>query len=671
MQRKRRLQAAWKIGAGLLSATVVLGACGSSSSTPTTSAGNSTTTIASNHLTGGTVYWAEPANAKPTWIFPFASLSYFSVTNLTQFQELMYRPLYYFGPPTSSQPVVDFALSPGNAPVFNSNDSSVTISLKGWKFNNGQVVDAQSVIFWLNMMKVEGPANWAGYAAGNNQFPGNIKSYSATSPSALSVTINLDSSYNPTWYLYNELSQISPMAEAWDVTSLTAAPGSGKCGTVLSGAMTGAEPAIVAACTKVWTFDTDNGGKATHAQMAGSVDTYGTNPLWAAGTDGPWLLSAFNGSSGEATFTPNTKYSGPQKPIISKFIEVPYAATSAEYNALAAGGTNAPDVGYLPSENTPQKPTSTPVQSAGPNATALASRYNLVQFESWVVNYFPENYDSTKGAGGHAGMVFRQLYFRQALQDLVNQTGIIQTYFKGYGVPTYGPAPAYPANKFASGDELKPGGPYPFSEANAIALLKANGWTVKPGGVSTCATAGTAKGDCGAGIPAGTPLTFSEVFVSGTPALTSTVEYEVSEWAKAGIKVTTSQNTFSGVLGIAVPCLPKVTAACQAWDMANWGGGWLYAPDYLPTGEEIFATGAGSNSGNYNDTTNNKLIVETNKSSSSAVFETFENYLAVNLPVIWQPAAVGEAEIIKNLGGVTPINSLQNLDPEYWYFTKS
>jgi hypothetical protein len=65
------------------------------------------------------------------------------------------------------------------------------------------------------------------------------------------------------------------------------------------------------------------------------------------------------------------------------------------------------------------------------------------------------------------------------------------------------------------------------------------------------------------------------------------------------------------------------------------------------------------------------LIVATNKSSSSAVFETFENYLAVNLPVIWQPAAVGESEIIKTLGGVTPINSLQNLDPEYWYFTKS
>jgi peptide/nickel transport system substrate-binding protein len=653
----------------LTAAAVILAACGSSSSPPKSTTG-STTPPASKIQKGGTVYWAEGAAAKPTWIFPFASLSYFSVTNLTQFQELMYRPLYWFGPPTSTAPDVDFSLSPANAPVWSNGDKTVTISLKGWKFENGQTVDAQSVIFWLNMMKAVGAADWAGYAAGPNQFPGNITSYSAASASALSLTINLNAAYNPTWYQYNELSQITPMAEAWDVTSLTAAPGSGKCGTVLSGPITGAEPALVSACTAVWTFDTDNGGKAKNAQMSGNVDTYGTNPLWKAGVSGPWYLSSFNGSSGEATFLPNTKYSGPQKPIISKFVEVPYTATSAEYNALEAGGANAPTVGYLPSEDTPQKPASAAPTVAGPNAPSLTSRYNLEQAETWSVNYFPENFDSTSGADGHAGMVFRQLYFRQALQDLINQEGIIQTYFKGYGVPTYGPAPVYPANNFAAGLEKLSGGPYPFSEANAIALLKANGWDVKAGGTSTCAKAGTGKGDCGLGIPAGTPLTFSEVYYN-VPAVQSTTQYEVSEWAKAGIQVKPTPNTFAGVLGIAVPCLPSITHACESWDLANWGGGWLYAPDYLPTGEEIFATGAGSNSGNYNDATNNKLIVETNKSSSSSIFTTWEDYLAKNLPVIWQPDPANEWEVAKNLGGFLPVNALDNLDPEYWYFTKS
>ena len=525
----------------------------------------------------------------------------------------------------------------------------------------------------MNMMKADGAGgNWAGYATGSGQYPGNIVSYSATSPTALSVTFNLTESFSTQWYLYNELSQITPMPEAWDVTSLTAKAGSGGCGAVASGPITGTSKAIVKACTAVWTFDTDNGGKAKSPQMSGDVDTYGTNPLWADGADGPWYLSAFNGASAEATYLPNTSYSGPQKPIISKFIELPYTSTSAEFNALAAGGANSPDVGYLPSENTPLKAAGLAATTAGTNATQLASRYNLYEAPAWQINYFPENFDSTLGAGGHAGSVFKQLYFRQALQELINEPGMIQTYFKGYGVPTYGPAPVYPKNTFAAGAELKPNGPYPFSEANAIALLKANGWTVKPAGTSTCAKPGTAKGDCGAGIPAGTPLKFLEWYVSGTPTLQDVVQYEVSEWAKAGIQVSTKQSTFDGVLGIAVPCLTGVSPkACHGWDMANWGGGWLYSPDYLPTGEEIFASGAGSNAGNYNDPTNNAEIVATNRSSSATAFTTWENYLAEQLPVIWQPLAVAEPEVVKTLGGVLPFNALANLNPEYWYFTKA
>ena len=41
--------------------------------------------------------WAEPPSDVPNYIFPFMSLAFFSVTNLSQFQQLMYRPLYWFG----------------------------------------------------------------------------------------------------------------------------------------------------------------------------------------------------------------------------------------------------------------------------------------------------------------------------------------------------------------------------------------------------------------------------------------------------------------------------------------------------------------------------------------------------------------------------------------------
>ena len=693
MQRNRRLDSAWRIGAGLAVGALVLAACGSTSSsnttttspsgstTPTTQAVVPTTAMPSSHKTGGTVYWAEGAAATPNWILPFASLQYFSVTNLTQFQELMYRPLYWFGPYNSTAPSVDYTMSPANQPVWSAGNKTVTISLKSWKFEDGQPMDAQAVIFWMNMMKAEGCATtscnnnsqWAGTAPGPLQFPGNIASYSAPNgATGNTVVFNLTHTFSTNWFQYNELSQITPMAEAWDTTSLTGAAGSGGCGKVSSGDMTGAS--TLKACEAVWTFITDNGGLNKNPVMAGDLATYTTNPLWKDGVSGPWNLSAFDASSGEATFVPNPDYTGPGKPIISKFIEVPFASTTAEYNALAANSSTSPlDVGYLPSENTPQKPVTLGPTTAGPNAPSLAPNYTLTETEAWQINYFPENFDSTLGAGGHAGAVFSQLYFRQALQYLINQPGMISTYFKGYGVPTVGPAPVYPPNPFASSEETKNSGngPYPFSESAATSLLSSHGWTVKPGGVSTCAKAGSGAGECGAGIPVGTPLTFQEVYASGSPTLTDVVDYESSEWVKAGIKVSVVAQPFDNVLKTAAACpLPPTakTHACQSWDMANWGGGWLYAPDYLPTGEEIFAYGAGSNSGDYNDSKNNSLIIQTNQSSSLAIFDTWENYLADQLPVIWQPLATGELEVTKDLGGVTPVNALDNLNPEYWYF---
>jgi len=665
---------------GLAAGALVLAACGSSSSTTTTSSPSATTTP--SHITGGTAYWAEPPQVTPNWIFPFASLQYFSVANLTQFQYLMYRPLYWFGPNGSTAPTVDYTMSPANAPVWSNGGKTVTVSLKGWKFNDGQAVDAQSVIFWMNMMKAEGcypaatcatNAQWAGAVPGNQAFPGNIVSYSAPNgATGDTVVFNLFETFSTNWYLYNELSQISPLPEAWDVTSLTAAAGSGGCGKVASGDMTGLS--TLTACEAVWKFISDNGGLNKNPQMAGDLATYASNKLWSEGSDGPWLLTGFQASSGQATFTPNPNYSGPGKPIISTFVEVPYSSDTAEYNALAAGGKTAPDVGYLPSQNTPQKAANLGPTQAGANASALSGNYNLVTYSGWIINYFPENFKSTLGAGGHAGAVFSQLYFRQALQELVNQAGIISTYYKGYGVPTYGPAPVYPTNPFVSSEETKPGGPYPFSETTAVNTLKSNGWTVNPGGTSVCAKAGTAAGDCGTGIPAGTPLSFQEVYASGSQSLTQAVDYEVSEWAKAGIKVGIRALPFDGVLKTAVACPVPPTAptkACQAWDMANWGGGWLYAPDYLPTGEEIFATGAGSNSGDYFNAKNDSLIIQTNRNSSMSIFDTWENYLADQLPVIWQPLEAGEAEIAKNLNGVTPINALENLNPEYWSFSNT
>ncbi len=268
--------------------------------------------------------------------------------------------------------------------------------------------------------------------------------------------------------------------------------------------------------------------------------------------------------------------------------------------------------------------------------------------------------------------MFGQLYFRQALQRLSDQAAIIDSVFEGYAVPVVGPVPEYPSSSFLSSTESENhgNGPYPYSPSAAISLLSAHGWSVKPGGVTTCVRPGTAANECGAGIPAGTALSFSEVAYSGSLQIRDSVNDEVTTWAKAGIKVSVDFTSFPNVLKDAVACpLPyPPNPACEAWDMANWGGGWIYEPDYLPTGEEIFASGAWANTGSYNNPENNLLIRETDESSAPGVFAAWEDFLTIHVPVVWQPMPIGELEIPKDMGGVAPFNTTENLTPEYWYY---
>jgi peptide/nickel transport system substrate-binding protein len=49
----------------------------------------------------------------------------------------------------------------------------------------------------------------------------------------------------------------------------------------------------------------------------------------------------------------------------------------------------------------------------------------------------------------------------------------------------------------------------------------------------------------------------------------------------------------------------------------------------------------------------------------------YENYIAQQLPTIWQPNAdYSLTEIHNNLRGLVPQNPFANLLPENWYFVK-
>jgi peptide/nickel transport system substrate-binding protein len=590
---------------------IVLAACGSSAPS------NSGPTV-----TRTTATFAEGPGAQPNYIFPLASLAYFSVSNLSQFQFLIYRPLYWFG--DNGHVLLNNNLSLADPPVYSSDGKSVAVTLKGWKWSNGDQITARDVQFWQNLVTAN-KDNWAGTSPG--EYPDNVLSTTIDPSNPLKITFNLSQAYGSYWFTYNELSQITPIPQkVWDKESATGAVGD---------------------------YDkTPAGAQAVYKFLdaqSKAISTYDTNPLWQV-VSGPWKLKSMD-TAGNVKLVPNAGYGGPIKPTLKEFDEVPFTKDTAEFDQLksATSVSTAPiDWGYIPDADVLQK-------------ASLSNIYNFSVWAGWQITYFPENFTNPK-----SGPIFSQLYFRQAMQDLVDQNTFISKAFFGYGYPTYGPVPTKPSSTFV--DSFEQSNPYPYSPSKAVSLLQANGWTVNAGGTSTCTSPGTGSGQCGAGIPQGAKASFNLQYVSGTPALDQEMAQFKTDYALAGIAINLTTAPFDTVIGNATP-------TDHTWDMEFWGGGWIYAPDYEPTGDELWScTGsgasvqyAGSDSGGYCDPQAQSLILQTETSSDVAAMHTYEDYLAKQLPVIWMPVNYAQLNMInKNLKGTQPLDPLLQIYPENW-----
>ena len=122
----------------------------------------------------------------------------------------------------------------------------------------------------------------------------------------------------------------------------------------------------------------------------------------------------------------------------------------------------------------------------------------------------------------------------------------------------------------------------------------------------TCTRPGTGANQCGAGVAAGTKLSDRVRLRLGDPGADQQMQQYKSDAAKAGIELNMKQEPFNSVIGEAVPCTSD-QAVVRLADR-ELGRRLDLRPDYLPTGESLFATGAGSNSGSYSDPKMDQLI---------------------------------------------------------------
>jgi len=617
--RRRKIGVA---GVAALAATALLAAgCGSSN--------NNSSTGSTTSVKGATATLANITGQGANCILPIEGTQCYSVVNYEDFEYLQQRPLYFFGGNSNTSIAVNYPLSVANAPVYSNGGKTVVINLKGWKWSNGETVDAKDLVFDLNLIAAE-KANFAGYTPG--LLPDNLTSWSATGPNQ--VTIQLSQAYSSIWFTYNQLAVLEPLPQAWDVTSAGAAAGSGGCTTDTSADKW-------AKCIAVWTFlNSQNKDTATYA----------TNPLWQV-VDGPYKLTSYN-IDGAYTFAPNAKYSGPQKASVNvKFTT--FTSDTAEYTGLKTGQLSLggiPSTDLSPAVGKTFLPATNPLKSAG---------YGLQPALSFTIGFAYENFNNPT-----LGPVLKQLYFRQALTMLDNQAGMDTAVGRGYGTATDSEVPNEPPSQWVSSDMTENGGqgPYPYNPAKAEALLKAHGWKVV-GGVLTCESAGSGASNCGAGVAAGTQAKFTMSYTSGISTQEDDVDILKSGFGLAGIQLSPQGETFDALLADTTPCKPT-QAACK-WTFLYLGGWGFNGPGFEPTGEPLLSTAAPNNSGSYSDPTMDSLINATHTSSSLSVFHNYANYTAEQVPVLWFPWPVNTVAVSNHLHNVTQ-NPLSMFTPEFW-----
>jgi peptide/nickel transport system substrate-binding protein len=599
----------------------VLAACGPASSAA--SGGSQGSNAGSNSVT-----YAMSPGGYASYPFPFMAGVYGandSVYNVNDFQYQLYRPLYWFG--SGATPYVNPDLSLADPPTYHGH--RVTIRLKqNYKWSNGEQVNAQDVVFWMNMMIAEGSN---GVFWSPKGLPADVTNVRAASSYVVTMDITTPQ-FSESWFTNNMLSEITPMPAAWDRT----ASGPSDCATKVTD------------CIAVY--------KYLNSQAIKSPATFASSPIWSV-VDGPWKIQSLN-SQGKLTLAYNTRYGGPVAAHhITTFIELPFTSEQAEYNVLQdPNGSQTIDVGYLPTVDAPVPPAGANV---GANPSSL-SNYQLSALYAWEISYFPYNFNNNTGQG----VIFKQLYFRTAFQDLVDQEGVIDGPMHGYGKATIGPVGTYPATKYLSPQLQQRGDQWTLNIQKAQQLLRANGWSVTANGTDTCIRPGTVRGDCGAKIAAGTQLKFTLQYATGTDWIESAVRELASNASLAGIQVNLQAQSFDDVVNTAFG------ANGEGWQMAEWGS-WTYAPDYLPTGDELFESGAPNNTGAYADPHNDQLVLDTLHARTPSQFDTamynWQNYLAGQLPVVYEPDAPTLLEAIKGLDiGVQ--NSALNITPEEWAY---
>ncbi|MDA8376036.1 MAG: peptide ABC transporter substrate-binding protein [Planctomycetia bacterium] len=458
----------------------------------------------------------------------------------------MYQPLFW----VNRNFKINFKLSVAKKIVVGPKHRSFTVYLsRHWKWSDGVPVTTADVAYTYHMLMKLGPL-WPGWNSGG--VPGDIQSFTVLGPYKFRVITTR--SVNPTWFELSGLSDFNPYpAKSWQ--------------------------------------------HCTIKQMNDNM----TNPKFFSVVDGPFRLESFHAGR-YASMVPNTAYSGPDKPHISRLIFRFLSSNASVFFALKSGTVQ---LGNLPAPLYPARKqlTNDRLTITGPN---------------WGFNYLGFNFSNPKIA------FVKSVLVRQAMMHAVNQELMIKVLGFGHGARAYG---------------LVPGNPPVYLSPEAKTLLKQGAYD--PGLADKLLNeAGWHRGSDGIRVKYGHKMVFT-LYIP--PSMIRGPTLLATMFAKVGILVRMREMPFNELYEKMIdPHSKNWQAVYLAWSQTAY-----------PTGGSIFKCGGVQNSYHY---CNKKMDVMMDKiriTPGLYALYKFQNYFTEQQPVIVLPNMKLFVMAAKNIHGVS------------------
>ena len=423
--------------------------------------------------------------------------------NISQFNAMLYRPLYWYG--NDYKPTIDYDYSIGEQPTFSDNNQTVTIKLNPWKWSNGESVTSRDAMFWINLYKADPSQELLRLRAW--LLPGQRDQHAGAEPADV----------GPASQQGLQPGVVHLQRAVADLSAPAGVGPDARCRSRRPSRTTATCPIPPRPARSP---STSSSTRSQRSSARGRPLRCGASSTGRSG------FRASPPTARSRWFRTRTTRARP-KPTISKLVELPFTSDAAIFNEIRSGG---------PVRDHDRR--TCPPQYAPQSSTVEGEGYELQPGRELLGQLLPVQPEQPEGRAD-----LQPAVLPPGVPAPDRSAGLDQRLPARHRDPHLRTGPRVPGEP--AGQRQRVDEPVRVLDASRGARsFRATAGRSCPNGTTTCEHPGTAANECGAGITAGEGISFNIDYQSGVAAIESEMNDLEAQAKRVGININLTTHPF-------------------------------------------------------------------------------------------------------------------------------